>query len=69
MKKERKEQLEEKRLERNRLAKEKRQEVQQKLKEPIAIETEYEISEYERIREQNIKEIKDAMKDSGWFSD
>ena len=67
--KERREQQEEKRLEKNRLAREKHKELKEKLLEPINLEDDKELSPYELIREKNIKEIQDAMKDSGWFSD
>ena len=67
--KERREQQEEQRLEKNRLAREKHKELKEKLLEPIILDEEEELSPYELIREKNIKEIQDAMKDSGWFSD
>ena len=51
------------------MAREKRMEVKEKLLEPINLEVEEELSAYELLRENNIKEIQDAMKDSGWFSD
>ena len=69
LRKERRERLEEQRLEKNRLAREKRMEVKEKLLEPINLEVEEELSAYELLRENNIKEIQDAMKNSGWFSD
>ena len=67
--KERREQQEEQRLERNRLAREKRKELKDKLSKPIEIEAEPEKSEYELLREKNMKEIEEAKKNSGWFSD
>ena len=67
--KERKKQQEEQRLERNRLAREKRKELKDKLSNPIEIDAETEMSEYELLREKNIRELEEAKKNSGWFSD
>ena len=67
--KERKERQEEERLKSNRLAREKRKKVKEKLLSPIEIEDNGEKSAYELLTERNIKERQDAMKNSGWFGD
>ena len=69
LRKERQEQQEEERLERNRLAREKRNELKEKLLTPINFDADSEVCEYERLRERNIREREEAMRNSGWFSD
>ena len=69
LRKERQEQQEEERLERNRLASEKRYELKEKLLTPINFDADSEVCEYERLRERNIREREEAMRNSGWFSD
>ena len=61
--------LEELRLEKNRLTREKRKELKEKLSISIDINADTEISEYELVREKNIRELEEAKKNSCWFSD
>ena len=69
LRKEKRELQEEERLKRNRLAREKRKELKEKLSNPIELDVDTEVCEYERLREKNIREREEAMRNSGWFSD
>ena len=54
---------------RRRKRKEKQEELKEKLSTPISIPDSGEKSEYEKIRDENIKARHQAMKESGMFSD
>ena len=58
----------ERRDEKNRMQREKYHQTKELLKEKIEI-PDLEKSEYELLRERNIKEREEAMRASGWFSD
>ena len=59
--------MEEDRLERNRKAKEKRDQKKAQLSAPIQMPEIEEMSEYEKIREANIRELEELKKASGLF--
>ena len=61
-------QKKEKIAERNERQREKYQKIKEKLNQRIEL-PEFEKSEYELLREKNIKEREDAMRASGWFSE
>ena len=63
------EMIEEDRLERNKRAKEKRDQVKDMLSVPIEMPETGEMSEYEKLREDNIKELEELKKASGLFDD
>ena len=58
----------EKIAERNERQREKYQKIKEELNQRIEL-PEFEKSEYELLREKNIKEREDAMRASGWFSE
>lgn len=63
------EMVEEERLERNRKAKEKRDQIKEQLSTPFELPESEEMSEYEKIREANIAELEELKKASGLFDD
>ena len=63
------EMMEEDRLERNRRAKEKRDQKKAQLSVPLEMPEIGEMSEYEKIREANIRELEELKKASGLFDD